>query len=148
MKDMYNNWRSDVHEWMNESTLNRYDDLKKAGIHNQNTIKFTLAAHAWRYMLGGMRLTASMVQTARAQAGPIWARKIRKVCKEVALLEAFKVALKSSMPKIYVFCEAFCAKRPAERPRCTQAGGRRPDSRIGYDLSSKAQVMSESARFD
>ena len=61
MKDMYNNWRSDVHEWMNESTLNRYDDLKKAGIHNQNTIKFTLAAHAWRYMLGGMRLTASMV---------------------------------------------------------------------------------------
>ena len=41
--------------------LNKYEDLKKAGIHNQNTIKFTLAAHAWRYMLGGMRLTASMV---------------------------------------------------------------------------------------
>ena len=35
MKDMYNNWRSDVHEWMNESTLNRYDDLKKAGLNNQ-----------------------------------------------------------------------------------------------------------------
>ena len=41
--------------------LNKYEDLKKAGIHNQNTIKFTLAAHAWRYMLGGMHLTASMV---------------------------------------------------------------------------------------
>ena len=60
MKDMYNNWRSDVHEWMNESTLNRYDDLKKAGIHNQNTIKFiypSVAVSAIRLFVPPQSLT-------------------------------------------------------------------------------------------
>ena len=60
MKDMYNKWRSDVHEWMNESTLNRYDDLKKAGIHNQNTIKFiypSVAVSAIRLFVPPQSLT-------------------------------------------------------------------------------------------
>ena len=54
-------------------------------------------------LLDNAILAKGMAILNRARAEPIWARKIRKVCKEFALLGAFKVELQMRRPLYLAF---------------------------------------------
>ena len=83
MRDMYNNWRTNVYAWMHTSNSNKYEDLKKAGNNRDAHALSKKAFSKYLFQLSGdkfllqMLIQLPLVQDPNSARSPVTSQQFR-----------------------------------------------------------------------